>query len=161
HLDLCAADELLGRWQAVRRPPCRRRRPVEYRCAEGDAGTPHPRGRLVALCVRIGLRLMRRRARQRVRLHQEIGSSDVVRALRQPPRALLSVMAHPEEAAQRRSQGCTALIQLIIATLLVFGVGIARADDAPTRADIWTLKLGTPTSALSSDAFVDYACGSN
>jgi len=31
----------------------------------------------------------------------------------------------------------------------------------PTRADIWTLKLGTPASALSRDAFVDYACGSN
>jgi hypothetical protein len=45
--------------------------------------------------------------------------------------------------------------------LLILGVGIAHAEDAPPRADIWTLKLGTPASALSRDAFVDYACGSN
>ena len=60
-----------------------------------------------------------------------------------------------------RHEGGTALIQSVIAALLAFGVGVARADNAPTRADIWTLKLGTPVSALSSDAFVDYACGSN
>ena len=60
-----------------------------------------------------------------------------------------------------RHEGGTALIQSVIAALLAFGVGVARADNAPTRADIWTLKLGTPASALSSDAFVDYACGNN
>jgi len=44
---------------------------------------------------------------------------------------------------------------------LILGVAIAHAEDARPRADIWTLKLGTPASALSRDAFVDYACGSN
>src|SRR5215472_5137368 len=59
-----------------------------------------------------------------------------------------------------RLEGCTALVQSVIAALFVFGAGIARADEAPTRADIWTLTLGTPVSALPRDAFVDYACGS-
>jgi hypothetical protein len=45
--------------------------------------------------------------------------------------------------------------------LLILGIGDAGAGDVPTRADIWTLKLGTPASALPRDAFVDYACGSN
>jgi hypothetical protein len=58
-------------------------------------------------------------------------------------------------------EGRTALIQSIVAVLLLLGATMARADDAPTRADIWTLKLGTPASALPRDAFVDYACGSN
>src|SRR5437016_4801087 len=49
----------------------------------------------------------------------------------------------------------------IIAAVLIFSVGFARADNAPTRADIWSLKLGAPASALPQDAFVDYACGSN
>jgi hypothetical protein len=40
-------------------------------------------------------------------------------------------------------------------------VGAARADDIPRRADVWSLKLGTPTSALPSNDFIDYACGSN
>src|SRR5205807_1915167 len=48
----------------------------------------------------------------------------------------------------------------IIAAVLIFSVGFARADNAPTRADIWSLKLGAPASALPQDAFVDYACGS-
>jgi hypothetical protein len=48
-----------------------------------------------------------------------------------------------------------------LAALLVIGAGIARADEIPRRADIWSLKLGTPASALLSDAFIDYACGSN
>ena len=39
--------------------------------------------------------------------------------------------------------------------------GLSRAADQPARADIWTLKLGTPVAALPHDAFVDYACGSN
>jgi len=53
------------------------------------------------------------------------------------------------------------VLHAIIAALLLLGVGIARGEDAPTRADIWTLKLGTPASALPRDAFVEYACGSN
>jgi hypothetical protein len=48
-----------------------------------------------------------------------------------------------------------------IAVCSILGIKIARADDAPIRADIWTLKLGTPASALPLDAFIDYACGSN
>lgn len=49
----------------------------------------------------------------------------------------------------------------LAAACLVFGAAAAGAEDAPTRADIWTLKLGTPAAALPQDAFVDYACGSN
>src|SRR5271156_4880588 len=60
-----------------------------------------------------------------------------------------------------RLEGRTALIQSIVAVLLLLTAAIARADDAPTRADIWTLKLGTPAAVLPRDAFVDYACGSN
>lgn len=48
-----------------------------------------------------------------------------------------------------------------VAACLVLGAALAHAEDAPTRADIWTLKLGAPASALPRDAFVDYACGSN
>ena len=47
------------------------------------------------------------------------------------------------------------------AALLILWTGFARAEDAPARADIWTLKLGTPAWALPQDAFVDYACGGN
>ena len=54
-----------------------------------------------------------------------------------------------------------ASMRAITAAVLILGPNIARADDAPTRADIWTLKLGTPVSALPQDAFVEYACGSN
>jgi hypothetical protein len=50
---------------------------------------------------------------------------------------------------------------VIVAALFILGAGIARAEEAPKRADIWTLKLGTPASALPRDAFIDYACGSN
>jgi hypothetical protein len=44
---------------------------------------------------------------------------------------------------------------------LMLGAGLARAKDQPPRADIWSLKLGTPAAALPRDAFIDYACGSN
>jgi hypothetical protein len=44
---------------------------------------------------------------------------------------------------------------------LILSTGLARAEDQPPRADIWTLKLGTPAAALPQDAFIDYACGSN
>ena len=52
-------------------------------------------------------------------------------------------------------------VYAIIAAVLILNMGFARADNAPTRADIWSLKLGTPASALPQDAFVDYACGGN
>jgi hypothetical protein len=47
------------------------------------------------------------------------------------------------------------------AALIVLGADGAGAEDVPTRADIWSLKLGTPAAALPRDAFIDYACGSN
>ena len=36
----------------------------------------------------------------------------------------------------------------------------ARAQDRPTRSEIWDLKLGAMVAALP-DAFTDYACGTN
>jgi hypothetical protein len=55
------------------------------------------------------------------------------------------------------------ILRVIIAltAFLLLGVATAAANDLPTRADIWTLQLGTPVSALPRDAFIDYACGSN
>ena len=50
---------------------------------------------------------------------------------------------------------------IAVAVVIVLGAGSARPEDPPVRADVWTLKLGTPVAALSVDAFVDYACGSN
>ena len=50
---------------------------------------------------------------------------------------------------------------IAVAALIVLGASTARADDAPKRADVWSLKLGTPAAALPRDAFIDYACGSN
>jgi hypothetical protein len=50
---------------------------------------------------------------------------------------------------------------VVAAALSILGAGIARADEPPLRADIWTLKLGTLASAMPHDAFVDYACGGN
>ena len=50
---------------------------------------------------------------------------------------------------------------LLAVAALVLGAGLVRAEDQPARADIWSLKLGTPASALPHDAFDDYACGSN
>ncbi len=52
-------------------------------------------------------------------------------------------------------------LALLAVAALVLGPGPARAGDQPTRADIWSLKLGTPAAALPHDAFADYACGSN
>jgi hypothetical protein len=52
-------------------------------------------------------------------------------------------------------------IYAIVAAVLFLGISFASAEDLPMRADIWSLKLGTPASALSQAAFVDYACGSN
>jgi hypothetical protein len=50
---------------------------------------------------------------------------------------------------------------IAVAALVLLGAGDAGAEEAPTRADIWNLKLGTPAAALPRDAFIDYACGSN
>ena len=47
------------------------------------------------------------------------------------------------------------------AALLLLGGVAGRTEDRPSRAEIWSLKLGIPASALPRDAFVDYACGSN
>jgi hypothetical protein len=52
-------------------------------------------------------------------------------------------------------------IAAVLAALLIIGAGIARADDAPRRPDIWSLRLGTPATALPNNDFIDYACGSN
>jgi hypothetical protein len=50
---------------------------------------------------------------------------------------------------------------IAVAAVIVLGAGSARAEDQPARADVWSLKLGTPAVALPRDAFIDYACGSN
>ena len=61
-----------------------------------------------------------------------------------------------------RSRSETAPRAIItVAALVVLGAACGRAAEIPRRADIWTLKLGTSASALPSDAFIDYACGSN
>jgi hypothetical protein len=48
-----------------------------------------------------------------------------------------------------------------LAALMFLGAAIARAEEPPRRADVWSLKLGTPASALPNNDFIDYACGSN
>jgi hypothetical protein len=50
---------------------------------------------------------------------------------------------------------------IAVAAIIILGASTARADYAPKRADVWSLKLGTPAAALPRDAFIDYACGSN
>jgi len=50
---------------------------------------------------------------------------------------------------------------LVVTALFMLGANVAGAEDVPPRADIWSLKLGTPAAALPRDAFIDYACGSN
>jgi hypothetical protein len=50
---------------------------------------------------------------------------------------------------------------VILAALVVLGAGLACAENMPRRADVWSLKLGTPASALANNDFIDYACGSN
>ena len=42
---------------------------------------------------------------------------------------------------------------LLAVAALVLGAGLARAEDQRARADIWSLKLGAPASALPHDAF--------
>ena len=50
---------------------------------------------------------------------------------------------------------------IAVAAIIVLGAGSARAEDQPARADVWSLKLGTPVAALPLEAFIEYACGSN
>jgi hypothetical protein len=56
---------------------------------------------------------------------------------------------------------CSTRLAFLAVAILALGVDLGRAEDQPARADIWTLKLGTPAAALPRDAFIDYACGSN
>jgi hypothetical protein len=48
-----------------------------------------------------------------------------------------------------------------VIALVTVGASLVDAEERPSRAEIWSLKLGIPASALPRDAFVDYACGSN
>ena len=50
---------------------------------------------------------------------------------------------------------------IVILAALILGAGLACAEEMPRRADVWSLKLGTPASALPNNDFIDYACGSN
>jgi hypothetical protein len=52
-------------------------------------------------------------------------------------------------------------LALLTVAALVIGPGLARGENPPARADVWSLKLGMLAAALPRDAFVDYACGSN
>jgi hypothetical protein len=52
-------------------------------------------------------------------------------------------------------------IAALLAALIAIDAGIARADDAPRRGDIWSLRLGTSAAALPNNDFIDYACGSD
>ena len=48
-----------------------------------------------------------------------------------------------------------------VAALALLAAAAGRAEDAPRRTDVWSLKLGTPASKLLNKDFIDYACGSN
>jgi hypothetical protein len=50
---------------------------------------------------------------------------------------------------------------VVIAALIILSAASGLAEERPRRADIWSLKLGTPASALPGKDFIDYACGSN
>jgi hypothetical protein len=50
---------------------------------------------------------------------------------------------------------------VVLAALTLLGAATGSADDAPRRADVWSMKLGTPASELPNNDFIDYACGSN
>jgi len=49
---------------------------------------------------------------------------------------------------------------ILAAALIVLGAAPGRAEQPSRPADIWSLKLGTPASALPAKDFIDYACGS-
>jgi hypothetical protein len=48
-----------------------------------------------------------------------------------------------------------------LAALTLLGAASGRAEEAPRRADVWSLNLGTPAFELPNNDFIDYACGSN
>jgi hypothetical protein len=48
-----------------------------------------------------------------------------------------------------------------LAALTLLGAVTGRAEEAPRRADVWSLKLGTLAAELTNNDFIDYACGSN
>jgi hypothetical protein len=50
---------------------------------------------------------------------------------------------------------------IVISALIILSAASGLAEERPRRADIWSLKLGTPASALPGKDFIDYACGSN
>ena len=50
---------------------------------------------------------------------------------------------------------------IIVWVLIILGAACGHADEPPRRADIWSLKLGTPAASLPIKDFIDYACGSN
>jgi hypothetical protein len=50
---------------------------------------------------------------------------------------------------------------IFIVVLIVLSAAVGHAEEPLRRADIWSLRLGTPAAALSNNDFVDYACGSN
>ena len=50
---------------------------------------------------------------------------------------------------------------IIFVALVLLGAAASQAEEAPRRADVWSLKLGTPASELPNNDFIDYACGSN
>jgi hypothetical protein len=49
---------------------------------------------------------------------------------------------------------------IFILVLIMLSAAAGYAEEPPRRADIWSLKLGTPASALPNNDFIDYACGS-
>ena len=50
---------------------------------------------------------------------------------------------------------------LAAVALIVLGAALGHAEQPPRPPDIWSLKLGTPASALPGKDFIDYACGSD
>jgi len=52
-------------------------------------------------------------------------------------------------------------VVIIIAALVILSTASGHAEELSRRADIWSLKLGTPAAALPSNDFIDYACGSD
>ena len=54
------------------------------------------------------------------------------------------------------------MLAVVAVPCFVLGIKLRPGPrTGPMRADVWSLKLGTPASVLPHDAFVDYACGSN
>jgi hypothetical protein len=51
-------------------------------------------------------------------------------------------------------------LALLGVAMLLLSAGVAGAEE-PRRADVWSVRLGTPAAALLREAFAEYACGSN